>query len=54
MTNILLKFSNLEIKSKQIIEEKDKSIHNLQGGWRRSKSSKKNYKIGTMKIVMSW
>jgi hypothetical protein len=31
MTNILLKLSDMEIKNKQIIEEKDKSIHNLQG-----------------------
>ncbi len=31
MTNILLIFFNIEIRNKQIIEEKDKSIHNLQG-----------------------
>jgi hypothetical protein len=31
MTNILLKLSDMEIKNKQIIKEKDKSIHNLQG-----------------------
>jgi len=27
----LFKLSNIKIKNKQIIEEKDKSIHNLQG-----------------------
>jgi hypothetical protein len=31
MTNILLKLSYLDIKDKQIIKEKDKSVHNLQG-----------------------
>lgn len=31
MTNILFIFFNLEIRNKQIIEEKDISIHNLQG-----------------------
>jgi len=31
MTNILLRLFNLEIKNKQIIEEKDTSIQNLQG-----------------------
>ncbi len=31
MTNILLRLSDLEIKNKQIIEEKDKSNQNLQG-----------------------
>ncbi len=31
MTNILLKLFDLEIKNKQIIEEKDRSIQNLQG-----------------------
>jgi hypothetical protein len=31
MTNILLRLFDLEIKNKQIIEEKDKSIQNLQG-----------------------
>jgi chromosome segregation ATPase len=31
MTNILFRLSNLEIKNKQIIEEKDKSVQNLQG-----------------------
>jgi hypothetical protein len=31
MTNILLRFFNLEIKNKQIIEEKDKYVQNLQG-----------------------
>jgi len=30
MTNILLRLSNLEIKHKQIIKEKDISISNLQ------------------------
>jgi len=29
MTNILLRLSNLEIKNKQIIEEKDKFVQNL-------------------------
>ncbi len=31
MTNILLIFFDLEIKNKQIIEEKDRSVQNLQG-----------------------
>lgn len=31
MTNILFRFSDLEIKNKQIIEKKDKSVQNLQG-----------------------
>jgi len=31
MTNILLKLSNLEIKNKQIIKEKDIFVHNVQG-----------------------
>ncbi len=31
MTNILLKLSDLDIKNKQIIEEKDKFVQNLQG-----------------------
>jgi hypothetical protein len=31
MTNILFRLSNLEIKNKKIIEEKDKSVQNLQG-----------------------
>jgi hypothetical protein len=31
MTNILFRLSDLEIKNKQIIEEKDISIQNLQG-----------------------
>ncbi len=31
MTYILLKLSDLEIKNKQIIEEKDRFIQNLQG-----------------------
>jgi hypothetical protein len=31
MKNILFKISNLEIKNKHIIEEKDISIQNLQG-----------------------
>ncbi len=31
MTNILLRLSNMQIKNKQIIEEKDRSIQNLQG-----------------------
>ncbi len=30
MTNILLRFSDLEIKNKQIIGEKDKFVQNLQ------------------------
>ncbi len=30
MTNILVKLSNLEIKNKQIIKEKDKYVQNLQ------------------------
>jgi ribosomal protein S3 len=30
MTNILLKISNLEIKNKQIIGEKDRFVQNLQ------------------------
>jgi hypothetical protein len=38
MTNIFFKLSDLNIKSKQIIEEKDISIQNLQGalekGWK--------------------
>ncbi len=31
ITNILLRLSNLEIKNKQIIEEKDRTVENLQG-----------------------
>jgi hypothetical protein len=31
MTNILFKLFDLEIKNKQIIEEKDKYVLNLQG-----------------------
>ncbi len=31
MANILLRLSNMEIKNKQIIEEKDRFIQNLQG-----------------------
>jgi hypothetical protein len=31
MTNVLLKLFDLEINKKQIIEEKDKSVQNLQG-----------------------
>jgi hypothetical protein len=31
MTNILLTLFNLEIKNKQIIEEKGKFVQNLQG-----------------------
>ncbi len=31
MTNILLRISNLEIMNKQIINEKDRSVQNLQG-----------------------
>jgi hypothetical protein len=31
MTNILLRLSNLEIKNKQIIKEKDRFVQNLQG-----------------------
>jgi hypothetical protein len=31
MTNILLKLSDMEMKIKQIIDEKDISIQNLQG-----------------------
>jgi hypothetical protein len=31
MTNILLRLSNLEIKNKQIIEEKDRFVQDLQG-----------------------
>jgi hypothetical protein len=31
MTNIFLKLSDLDIKNKQIIEEKDKFVQNLQG-----------------------
>ncbi len=31
MTNILFRLSDLEIKSKHIIEEKDKYVQNLQG-----------------------
>jgi hypothetical protein len=31
MTNILLRLFNLEIMNKQIIEEKGRSIQNLQG-----------------------
>jgi hypothetical protein len=31
MTNILFRFSNLEIRNKQIIEEMDRFIQNLQG-----------------------
>ncbi len=30
MTNMLLRLSDLEIKSKQIIGEKDRSVQNLQ------------------------
>ncbi len=30
-TNIFLRLSNLEIKNKQIIEEKDRFVQNLQG-----------------------
>ncbi len=33
MTNILIRFSDLEISNKQVIEEKDKFIYNLQGGF---------------------
>jgi hypothetical protein len=31
MTNILLRLFDLEIKNKQIIKKKDRSIQNLQG-----------------------
>jgi hypothetical protein len=31
MTNILLRFFDLEIKNKQIIEENDRFVQNLQG-----------------------
>jgi hypothetical protein len=31
MTNILFRLSNLEIKNKHIIKEKDKFVQNLQG-----------------------
>ncbi len=31
MTNIFLRFSNLEIKNKHIIKEKDKFVQNMQG-----------------------
>jgi hypothetical protein len=31
MTNVLLRLFDLEIKKKQIIEERDKSVENLQG-----------------------
>ncbi len=41
MTNILLKIFNLEIKNKQIIEEKDISIHNMQGALERAKAQSK-------------
>jgi hypothetical protein len=31
MINVLLKLSDLEIKNKQIIEEKDRSVQNVKG-----------------------
>jgi hypothetical protein len=31
MTNILFRLSDLEIENKQIIEEKDRCVQNLQG-----------------------
>ncbi len=31
MINVLLELFNLEIKNKQIIEEKDRSVQNLKG-----------------------
>jgi hypothetical protein len=53
MTNILFILFDLEIKNNQIIEEKDKFVHNLQPRlWRRSKSSKQSCRIGIVKIVM--
>jgi hypothetical protein len=40
MTSILLKLSDLEIKNKQIIMDKDRFVQNLQGALEKEKKLK--------------
>ncbi len=40
MTKILFRFSNMEFKNKQIIEEKDKYVQNLQGALEKEQKPK--------------
>ncbi len=45
MTNILLRFFDLEIINKQVIEEKDRSIQNLQGALEKGQKFKAKLQV---------
>ncbi len=45
MTNIMLRLSDVEIINKQIIEEKDKFVQNLQGALEKEQKLKTNLQV---------
>jgi hypothetical protein len=54
MTNILFRLSDLEIKTKHIIKEKDRSIRNLQGALEKEQKLKTELQGGIMRMVKYW
>jgi hypothetical protein len=51
MINIFLGLYDLEIKNKHIIEEKNKSVQNLQGALEKEQKLKIECRIGTVRII---